>query len=128
MRNVISAALLLLATLASGCDSKSPEEKASTLGNQPFSVEEWASADQIGRGEMVASFLRVHPVTGKRKEYILKLLGNPTGYYDYDENLAYVVGPRDVKSDYAKGHLLVFETDKSTGAVARVMFVPDIET
>ena len=74
---------------------------------------------------MVASFLKAHPTVGHPKDEVISLLGTPTGYYDYDENLAYVVGPDTVASDYAKGFLLVFESDKNTGKIARVFFVPD---
>jgi len=50
-----------------------------------------------------------------------------TGYYDYDTNPAYVVGPTTVESVYTKGYLPVFETDKENGKVERIFFVPAVE-
>lgn len=96
------------------------------LGSETWSAEGWAAGDQAVRGAMVADFLATHETQGAEKATITTLLGDPTGYYDYDSNLAYVVGPTgEVESVYADGYLLVFET--KDGKVTEVRAVPELD-
>ncbi|WP_143054563.1 hypothetical protein [Massilia timonae] len=120
------AQILLLSILLSGC-WKSVEDQASKLGAREFTAETWATATDLQRGEMTASLLRKHDVTSFHRKEVVALLGAPTGYYDYDTNPAYFVGPTTVESMYGKGYLLVFETDKYNGEVDRVFFLPEVE-
>ena len=76
---------------------------------------------------MTASLLKKHDLKWSSGNGVVALLGRPTGYYDYDSNPTYVVGPTTVESVYTKGYLLVFETDKDNGKVKRIFFVPDVE-
>lgn len=75
---------------------------------------------------MVASLLQQHQLQSRPSAEVRALLGAPTGYFDYDENVAYVVGPATVKSNYARGYLLVFIVDKSTSRVKEVRFEPAV--
>jgi hypothetical protein len=59
-------------------------------------------------------------------EEVRRLLGKPTGYADYDEDPAYVVGPPTARSKYGAGYLLIFVTGKGTGRVMETRLVPEI--
>lgn len=118
--------LVLIVALTAGCGD-SVEEQAKKLGDREFTADAWATASDLQRGEMTASLLKQHDLTRSNGQDIVALLGRPTGYYDYDTNPAYVVGPTSVESVYAKGYLLVFETDKENGKAVRIFFVPDVE-
>lgn len=124
MRWSLIGFLLMLSLF--GCGGKSVEQQARMLGSREFSAESWAAATQEARGEMVASLLAKHEPASLTAKEIIKLLGAPTGYYEYDEYPAYLVGPTSIESDHGKGYLLAFVTDKSTGKVARVIFVPEV--
>lgn len=118
--------ILLLSILLAGCWN-SVENQASKLGTREFTAETWATATDLQRGEMTASLLRKHDVTSFHRKEVVALLGPPTGYYDYDTNPAYFVGPTTVESVYGKGYMLIFETDKYNGQVDRVFFLPAVE-
>jgi len=92
-----------------------------------FTPETWAKATDLQRGEMTASLLRKYDVTSFHRTEIEALLGEPTGYFDYDTNPAYFVGPTTVQSMYGKGYQLVFLTDKDNGDVDRVIIFPEVE-
>ena len=117
------AGLISLAIL-SACSGSSVEKQAASLGSKEFTAQAWASARQEGRGEMVASLLAKHHFAGTPAKDVKALLGPPTAYYDYDENPAYLVGPKSVKSPYGDGYLLVFVTDKNKGLVTEVKILP----
>jgi hypothetical protein len=108
-----------------GCTSSSTVDQARALGNQTFSKATWAAASQERRGEMVASFLSQHAPSSLSANTVKELLGPPTGYYDYDENVAYFVGPQSVQSQYGKGYLLAFVTDKTSGKITSVKIIPE---
>ena len=76
---------------------------------------------------MTASFLKKYDTRGFARRDVEELLGKQTGYFHYDTNLAYVVGPDTVRSIYGKGYLLVFEGDKSNGKIDSVFFVPEVD-
>jgi len=105
----------------------SVERQARKLGSREFTVQAWAKAGQTQRAEMTASFLEQYDVSGFHRKDIEALLGPQTSYYDYDTNLAYVVGPDTVRSMYASGYLLVFAADKYDGEIDSVFFFPDVE-
>lgn len=108
-----------------GCTSSSTIDQARLLGDKPFAAEIWASASQEQRGEMVASFLSLYPPGSLSSDKVKQLLGHPTGYYDYDENPAYLVGPSTVESQYGKGYLLAFVTDKTDGKITSIKIIPE---
>jgi len=125
MRTVVTVVLAILCL--QGCTQRSVEEQSRAFGNDKFTPTAWAAADQLGRGRMLASFLRQHPVEELNADQVKALLGQSTGYADYDENLAYFVGPSNVESEYGKGHLLIFVTDKKTGRIQQLRLVPSVK-
>ena len=108
-----------------GCSAASVTEQAKLLGSQAFSQAGWQAATQEQRGAMVYSFLAQHDVKSLSSSEIRNLLGKPTGYYDYDENPAYFVGPTAVESSYGKGYLLAFVADKESGRIRGVKIIPE---
>lgn len=121
-RNLIYLALLFSLT---ACGEPDVVEQAKRLGTEPFSPEKWAQADQAQRGTMVWSFLSSHDVKHLTAQQVTRLLGPSTGYYDYDENPAYLVGPRTVKSEYGQGYLLAFLADRQTGTINEIRLIPE---
>ena len=119
--------LLLLLSLISSCTRMSVEEQVRTLGTRKFTPEKWASATTVEREQMLASFFKQHPTHSLTALQVKKLLGDPTGYYDYDENLAYFVGPPTADSMYGKERMLVFITDKCNGGIEEVELVPSLK-
>lgn len=107
-----------------GCSSSSIVEQAKLLGTRHFTQDAWAKGNQEQRGEMVYSFLTQHDPVSLSSTDVKKLLGESTGYYDYDENPAYLVGPASVESEYGKGYLLAFVADKTSGKITTVKIVP----
>lgn len=120
-------AIFFLMLGLTGCWLNSVEDQARKLGGREFTPAAWANASQIQRAEMTASFLKQHDTKNFTRQEVEALLGTQTAYYNYDTNLAYVVGPDTVRSMYGKGYLLVFEADKDTGRIDSVFFVPDVE-
>lgn len=123
---LLSLALLSVIVL-SGCSADSIENQAKKLGARDFTTQAWAVGTQEERGQMIASFLAKYSVTDLTGKQVRLLLGPSTGYYDYDEYPAYLVGPRTVKSEYGNGYLWVFITDKSNGKVRKVVLVPPVQ-
>jgi hypothetical protein len=116
---------LIAAIVLIGCTASSIVDQAKLLGGEPFSKEAWASANQEQRGRMVASFLSQHAPGTLSAQSVKQWLGPSTGYYDYDENVAYFVGPPSVQSRYGKGYLLVFIADKTSGKITAVKIIPE---
>lgn len=124
MRRLITVIVALL--LAAGCTRPSIEQQVRALGSREFAPESWASATPSQREQMLASFFTKHPVKGLTTSQVRQLLGTPTAYYDYDEDLAYFIGPATVESRYGKERMLVFITDKRTGRIGEVKLVPPL--
>src|SRR4051812_21580976 len=119
--------LALLATIMlSGCSADSVENQAKKLGTQDFTAQAWKVGTQEERGQMVASFLARYRVTDLDGKQVKRLLGPSTGYYDYDEYPAYLIGPKTVESKYGNGYLWVFMTDKRSGKVLEVVLLPPV--
>lgn len=119
--------ILVPLLLVCACGANSVLEQAAKLGQRNFSTESWLAASQLERGQMTASFLRKHDATTLDRHQIERLLGSPTGYYYYDNNPAYFVGPESVVSEHGHGYLWVFEADKDDGTIKRVFFVPEVK-
>lgn len=111
-----------------GCGGKSVEDQARALGSREFRVAGWATGSQEQRGEMVASLLAKQAPDSLTAKDVTSLLGAPTSYYEYDEHPAYTVGPKSIQSDYGRGYVLAFVTDKATGKVVKVFFIPEVRT
>lgn len=120
-RSVIG--IFLIVTILSGCRDTSSVGQARRLGSRDFTVDGWAAANERERGAMVASFLRKHDVKSLNRQDVIRVLGDPTSYYEYHEDPAYRVGATQSARD---GHALVFVTDKRTGKVTEVAFVPEV--
>lgn len=125
MRTVLAA--VLLSVVLSACSQDTVLAQANKLGQREFTPESWAAASRLERGEMTASFLRQYDATSLDWRQIEKILGPSTGYYYYDINPAYFVGPDTVSSIHGKGYLLAFEANKNNGRIERVRFVPEIK-
>ena len=108
-----------------GCFSPSVTEQAKLLRTKPFSQQSWAAGTQEQRGEMVYSFLSQHDTQSLSAGTVKQILGEPTGYYDYDENPAYVVGSSSVESEYGKGYLLAFVADKESREIKSIIIIPE---
>ena len=119
-------ACLLALGLLQGCSDYTVEAQIHTLGDEFFTPQAWAGADQAGRGRMVASFLSQYPPERLTSDDVRDLLGEPTGAADRPEDLAYVVGPATVESRYGKGYLLIFLIDRQTGKVTQVRIFPPV--
>lgn len=124
MRLPTCAFLLVLCII--GCSGNSISDQARLLGSKEFTVDGWAAGTQEQRGEMVASFLAKHKPTTLTSKELIELLGLPTGYYEYDEYPAYFVGPASIESEYGKGYLLAFVTNKNSGKVVKVILIPKV--
>ncbi len=107
------------------CSLSSVTEQAKLLGTTTFTKKAWAVGSQEQKGEMVYSFLSQHEIKSLSARRVEELLGTPNAYYDYDENLAYLVGPRSVESVYGKGYLLAFIPDKTSGKINAVKIIPE---
>lgn len=116
----------LLTCVLSGCSADSVEAQAKKLGTREFTAQAWKAATQEERGQMIASFLAKYKATELTAAQVRSLLGPSTGYYDYDEYPAYLVGPATVRSEYGNGYLWVFRTDKDNGKVRQVILVPSV--
>lgn len=117
---------LLLGLVLIGCGSEATP-KYGRLGDELFTAEAWKQAKQEERGAMVYSFMSQHKVIGMDAREVKELLGESTGYYDYDSNPAYLIGPQSVSSQYGKGYLLYFVTDKTTGKINSHGLIPPLE-
>ncbi|WP_208278714.1 hypothetical protein [Massilia oculi] len=125
MRAVLTALSTLL--VLSACSPNVALDQAVKLGHREFTPESWATASRIERGQMTASFLRQYDATALDRRQVEKILGQSTGYYYYDNNPAYFVGPDTVNSIHGKGYLWVFEANKNNGRIERVHFVPEVK-
>jgi len=106
-----------------GCSSNSPED-LKVLGTNSFSKDAWADAPQEERGKMVFSLLHKYKVTKMNVEDIQSLLGKSTAYYEYDEFPAYLVGPKNIESEYGSGYMLAFPFNRKTGIIRKYLILP----
>lgn len=113
---------LVLFTITS-CFSGSVED-LKILGTDKFSTTIWLDASQEERGKMVYSFFKTNDIYSMTAQDIKKLLGKPTGYYNYDEFPAYMVGDKSVQSNYGSGYILAFPIDRDTELISRYVIIP----
>lgn len=122
MKNIFITGLLLMFGLF-GCSSDSQED-LKILGTNNFSKEAWMSSSQEERGTMVFSLLQKHNVKNMKVEDVQSLLGKSTAYYEYDEFPAYLVGSKEIESEYGRGYLLAFPFDRKTGKISQYIILP----
>ena len=126
---IIKLCITIVCLVSISCTSNDnvPDiEKFVILGTEKFSSEKWKTSNQEQRALMVHDLLKNNNLLGKTRQDIIALLGKPTSYFDYDEFPAYVVGPKSITSEYAKGYVLAFITEKSTGLVKNYEIVPKL--
>jgi hypothetical protein len=76
---------------------------------------------------MIYDFLQKNaPITNKDRNFIIRHLGESTGYFEYDINPAYYVGD-SFKDGKDKTQLIAFIIDRETGKVSDIMVYPEIE-
>lgn len=107
--------------------SNASVEKLKSLGLDDFNKEKWASASQEARGKMVYSFIVSHDIHQMVAHDIKDILGPSTAYYNYDEFPAYLVGPKNIKTEYGNGYLFAFPIDRKTGRIKDFIIYPEIE-
>jgi len=66
------------------------------------------------------------PITDKNFDFILRNLGNSTGYYEYDMNPAYYIGSKPIETD-ARIYLIAFVIDHESGRVRDIRIRPELE-
>ena len=121
MKNILIVGFVFIfATF--GCSSNSLED-LKILGTNSFSKDVWVDASQEERGKMVFSLLHKYKVTKMKVEDIQSLLGKSTAYYDYDEFPAYLVGPKNIESQYGNGYILAFPFDRKLGMVRKYLIL-----
>ncbi len=118
--------LMLLCIAVFSCSNDSLE-KLKTLGTDEFTIDNWASADQEERGKMVYSFIKKHDMHKMVPSDIKNLLGPSTAYYNYDEFPAYLIGPKNIKTEYGNGYLFALPIDRKTGKIKTFVIFPEIE-
>ena len=117
--------IILILVLLTGCSSDLNVEKLKDWGTDNFTTETWAQADTATRATMLYSMFKQHQFIGSDRREVIDLLGKVTGYYDYDINIAYVVGKTGiVKTEYADKYLLVFIVDQ--GKVIEIKITPEL--
>mgnify|MGYP000296433805 CR=1 FL=1 len=122
--NSICQLLLTLLSLALFTACSAPEDSLKHLGQTPFDKNAWAQANQEGRGAMAYDLIKKVQSEKLNSEQIKDLLGQPTGYFDYDETPAYFVGPQTVTSQYGKGYLIAFPFDPQTAYPLTPVVIP----
>jgi hypothetical protein len=121
MRFLISTLCLSLCLQA--CGGASSIALAFDWGSCDFDRERWATADRVGRGCMMSSFLHKHPPAGMSVVELKLWLGEPSIYADL-EDPAYLVAQAapNGRPDYER--LLVFRIDRISGRVNEVLLRP----
>lgn len=122
---------LLTSLLFFGCGNQNTVSyssiiKLKILGAKQFSKEKWRVASQEERANMVYDLIKSHNVIGMSADELIKLLGPPTAYYDYDEFPAYFIGPKSVNSVAGAGYVLAFIVNRSTGKTDRFVIDPEL--
>lgn len=117
---------IILSIAVISCSNNSIE-KLKTLGSDEFIKDKWATASQEARGKMVYSFIKKNDIHKMVATDIKKLLGHSTAYYNYDEFPAYLIGPKNIKTEYGNGYLLAFPIDRKSGRIKKFLIYPKIE-
>lgn len=118
----------LIAVTGGACSSLDDrQESLKKLGTDTFDANIWAISNAHVRGRMIYDFLQINaPITNKDRNFIIRHLGESTGYFEYDINPAYYVGysSQDGKD---KTQLIAFIIDRETEKVSDIMVYPEIE-
>ncbi len=122
MKKLSRPLLTLVMLVATACSA--PEDSVKHLGQIPFDQKAWSQADQETRGKMAYDLLKKVQKEKLKPTQIRALLGEQTGYYNYDEIPAYLVGPKTVSSEYGDGYLIAFPYNSKTGEPLSPVVVP----
>ena len=77
-------------------------ERLHPLGTEAFHPDRWKAASPEARGAMVYDFVSKREYKERDAVALVDLLGEPTARYLNPKNLAYQVGPSDVKSRFGE--------------------------
>ena len=117
---------LLWLFLITACENNHMQNVA-LLGSEEFTIDKWAQASQPERAKMLYSFLSNNTIQGMSGTELQSYLGSSTGYYEYDEYPAYIIGPDTIEGSHGKGYLLAFPIDRDTGKVKRFVIDPPVK-
>ena len=112
--------ILGIISLLMACDHKETD-LSTQFGTKDFTTKDWLETTNTERGAMVHSLLLKNDLVGKDKQHVLNLLGEPTGYYFYDEDLAYIIGDSSNDEMFPE-YLLVFMIKE--GKISSIYTVP----
>jgi hypothetical protein len=102
-------------------------EKLRRFGTSEFDSYVWSISNEYIRGTMIYDFVTSNsPITDKNFDFILRNLGNSTGYYEYDMNPAYYIGSKPIETD-ARIYLIAFVIDHESGRVRDIRIRPELE-
>lgn len=115
--------VLFLSLLMCSCSDTMDLKK---LGSVEFSKEVWAQGSQETRGQMVYSLSKRYTFKGMNNSQVIAILGESKAYYEYDEFLAYLVGPKDITSEFGEGYVLAFPIDRDSGLIRGLVISPPL--
>ena len=126
VRALICCALITASGLScSSLDDR--QESLKKLGSDTFDPNVWATSNEHIRGRMIYDFLQINaPITNKDRSFIIRNLGDSTGYFEYDINPAYYVGDNSQRGRH-EVHLVAFIIDQESGKVSDILVSPEIE-
>ena len=124
--NFLAFIIILFITACTNSRGNFDIENLKVFGETPFEASEWQAANPETRGAMLYDLLSNYSFIGKKRKDVNDLLGNQTGYYEYDENPAYLVGKSTASNSNKKSenYLFVFITDHSTGMIQDYLLIP----
>ena len=118
----------LIAVTGMSCSSLDDrQESLKKLGTDTFDSNVWSISNAHVRGRMIYDFLQKNaPITNKDRNFIIRHLGESTGYFEYDINPAYYVGNAS-QGGKDKAQLIAFIIDLESGKVSDILMYPEIE-
>lgn len=97
------------------------------FGTEKFDHDLWSKSNEYTRGTMIYDFVSKNAlVTDASRKFIVESLGNSTGYYEYDLNPAYYIGPKP-KGSEARAYMIAFIIDHKSGKVRDIYIHPELE-
>ncbi len=122
----LALTIILFITACTNARSNFNIENLKVLGETPFDASEWNAANPEARGAMLYDLLSNYSFIGKKRKDVNDLLGKQTGYYEYDEYPAYLVGKSTASNsnNNSADYLFVFITDHNTGLIQDYLLIP----
>lgn len=109
--------LTLSLTACSSNDAKIMVQLKS-FGTEPFSIQRWRHANNTQRASMLFSFMNEHDIKNMNAKGIIGYLGEPNGYYEYDEFPAYIVEHDN------QNYLVAFVVNRKNRNIGNVVIKP----